>query len=71
MVDHELCRHRDRRVLVFAGEMSCESAYRVRYRKGFGDHYMCNMVVWAPAFALSEYDPSVKRALDELKQDLS
>jgi non-lysosomal glucosylceramidase len=38
---------------------------------GFGDHYMRNMVVWAPAFALSEYDPSVKRALDELKQDLS
>ncbi len=34
---------------------------------GFGDHYMRNMVVWAPAFALSEYDPGVRRALDALK----
>jgi len=25
------------------------------------------MVVWAPAFALSERDPSVKQALDALK----
>ena len=34
---------------------------------GFGDHYMRNMVVWALAFALSQHDPSVKRALDALK----
>lgn len=34
---------------------------------GFGDHYMRNMVVWAPAFALSERDPRVKQALDALK----
>jgi uncharacterized protein (DUF608 family) len=35
---------------------------------GFGDHYMRNMVVWALAFALSEHDSVVNRALDTLKR---
>lgn len=38
---------------------------------GFGDHYMRNTVVWAPAFALSKHDPGVKRALEALKSSCS
>jgi uncharacterized protein (DUF608 family) len=38
---------------------------------GFGDHYMRNMVVWAPAFALSKHDPGMRRALEALKSNCS
>lgn len=34
---------------------------------GFGDHYMRNMVVWAPAFALSKHEPGVRRVLEALR----
>ena len=35
---------------------------------GFGDHYMRNMGIWAPAFALAEHDCRVERALCALSR---